>query len=1035
MWRRSEKFLPRHLARKGGAIVFSDRWWRSLVGQWHWMLLVGMAVGIIGFGVGYWRGCCTATATLLFAGKQSLPASIDGEVFNLREHTLETSMEMLRSALLMRRVVSASGQALTLRHLATHSEVAGVPGTALLRLSLRDPNPDQAAFLVNLYAQEAVVFAQQMQSNESARITRALQEKTAALNAALETANAELNAFHRSLGITDFEKESTGYARQLIDLEQKSESLRIQVETLNLQMSSLLKEISNHHPAVLSARRELSEALLRYTEEHPRVQKLKTTLESLLAQIAERGEQIDPDIALNGSSLAQSLYTKLVALRTDKVTLIKQLEETIVSRSQLQGKLQGLAERRLEYAKLSSQFGSLKSACQLLAQQQREAQLLDEAAAGYCRIFDSSHAGDLSRAPKFIAGEHAGIPAGFAGILLAGVLILIREATHKRIRSEADLQRVTALPVLAVLGDLNQMDDEARRQWAFTTLTALKGKLNHSGKEALVCGFISSGPGEGRSTWVELLAQAARRCGYQVLTISTSPADESPSRSAEIPAPPPPPDCELLPSRLGIPSALVAAHAETNLEIPLSGWVWDLENRAQWQEAVRRWKTIDNSAVFLELPPASTPEAILLSEDFSSLIWLCGKDMADIGETRAQLETLRCARSDLVGVVFNRAIKPSRKNRLASLAAIVLALNLPLFALNLSAQGAAPQPPKTADDPGSSISPAPLGTRPFSDGPGSSAEAGFSISSPVQLAAWQKHFTLGAGDVLNISLYEQPDSERKALTIGPDGRLNYLQARDVLAADLTVDELRDRLEAILTKYYRPPLRVVIVPQAYNSKKYFLLGNIVQKGVFPLDRPTTIIEAIAKAQGFVTTPERRNSLMLADLPRAFLVRKVEGVEESKRVEVDFEALFLRGDLRQNIALAPGDYLYFPPLDLKEIYILGEVLRPGAALHSPEMTTLRAIASRGGFTERSFRARVLIVRGSLNHPQTLIVNVSDIMKGQSLDVKLEARDIVYVSRKPWYKAEELLEAALSDFMRAAVITWTGKNIGPFIKQPLF
>src|SRR5439155_6872344 len=61
----------------------------------------------------------------------------------------------------------------------------------------------------------------------------------------------------------------------------------------------------------------------------------------------------------------------------------------------------------------------------------------------------------------------------------------------------------------------------------------------------------------------------------------------------------------------------------------------------------------------------------------------------------------------------------------------------------------------------------------------------FSISSPVQLADWQKHLTLGAGDILNISLYEQADSERKGLIIGPDGRLNYLQARDVAAAGLT----------------------------------------------------------------------------------------------------------------------------------------------------------------------------------------------------------------------------------------------------------
>ena len=104
-------------------------------------------------------------------------------------------------------------------------------------------------------------------------------------------------------------------------------------------------------------------------------------------------------------------------------------------------------------------------------------------------------------------------------------------------------------------------------------------------------------------------------------------------------------------------------------------------------------------------------------------------------------------------------------------------------------------------------------------------------------------------------------------------------------------------------------------------------------------------------------------MLADLPRAFLIRKADN-EAPKRMNVDFEGLFLRGDLSQNIALAPGDYLYFPPLDTQEMYILGEVHIPGVSLYTPEMTVLRAIASRGGFTERSYRKRVLIVRGSLS-----------------------------------------------------------------------
>jgi polysaccharide export outer membrane protein len=310
----------------------------------------------------------------------------------------------------------------------------------------------------------------------------------------------------------------------------------------------------------------------------------------------------------------------------------------------------------------------------------------------------------------------------------------------------------------------------------------------------------------------------------------------------------------------------------------------------------------------------------------------------------------------------------------------------------------------------------------------------FTISSPTQLADWQKRLTLGPGDTFNISLYEQPETLRNNVPVGPDGRINYLQARDVIATGLTVDELRERLENVLLKFHRPPLRVIVQPIAYNSKKYYVLGNVTTKGVFALDRPTTVLEAIARAKGFVSTAQRRTTLVLADLSRSFLIRKGP-TGTFQRVPVDFESLFLHGDLTQNVPLAPDDYLYFPPSDVQDVYVFGEVLSPGPVPFGNEMSAMRALAARGSFTPRAYRARVLVVRGSLKQPQTIIVNASDILAAKALDVKLRPRDIVYVSRKPWYKAEELVEMAITSFLRSAVVYGVGEYIGPLIEDPIF
>src|SRR5262245_56555537 len=102
------------------------------------------------------------------------------------------------------------------------------------------------------------------------------------------------------------------------------------------------------------------------------------------------------------------------------------------------------------------------------------------------------------------------------------------------------------------------------------------------------------------------------------------------------------------------------------------------------------------------------------------------------------------------------------------------------------------------------------------------ANVSLSVRAPDKRAAWQQKLTLGPGDVLNLSLFEMPETARNEVPISPDGRITFLQARDVMAAGLTVDELRTKLDETLGKFYQNP-RVVIMPASIHSKKYFVLG--------------------------------------------------------------------------------------------------------------------------------------------------------------------------------------------------------------------
>jgi protein involved in polysaccharide export with SLBB domain len=306
------------------------------------------------------------------------------------------------------------------------------------------------------------------------------------------------------------------------------------------------------------------------------------------------------------------------------------------------------------------------------------------------------------------------------------------------------------------------------------------------------------------------------------------------------------------------------------------------------------------------------------------------------------------------------------------------------------------------------------------------ANLSLSVRAPDKRAAWQQKLTLGPGDVLNLSLFEMPETARTEVPISPDGRITFLQARDIMAAGLTVDELRAKLDEAIGKFYQNP-RVVIIPAAIHSKKYFVLGSVVNSGVYTFDRPLTVIEAIARAGGLETGLSEQRSVELTDLARSFLVRN------GQRLSLDFERLFQRGDLSQNVALEPDDYLYFASANANEIYVLGEVISPGVVTYAQKPTVLNVIAARGGYTLRAYKGRVLVVRGSLEHPQTFDIDSRAILSGDKPDFKLQPKDIVYVSTNPWKIGGEILDTAVRAFVQGFVVEATTLKVGPIYGWP--
>jgi protein involved in polysaccharide export with SLBB domain/capsular polysaccharide biosynthesis protein len=859
------------------------RWWiRRLSARWKVICLVSL-LGLIGGGLWGYHDL-PRTVSLSFFRNQPVfdrsPAMDPAHPGSGSWYSVQSLADLMTSPELLDQVGTGLDAAVEKQYLWEALEVEPVGDTDEIAVTLSGNRPDIILSLAGRFADTVVSYTREMQARDAREQMALLTRQLDAVNQSLRSANQELSSYQDSgqPGGSGLEKDSLQLVEQLRGLDIKAADSHLELETLKLHMEALTGEILKHHPTLLEARQKLNQALLKYTEEHPTVMTLRATLTNLEASLElRRGDVVDPEIALHGSSLAKNLYSEVIQLRSRTMALQHQLSVLDSHKQQLKAQLEHGTDEQLDYARIQSQYATLAQIRDQWLTRQKEARLLLDETPGYLRIFHPAQLRPLSSREKVEAVVWGGLGGGITGVLLASLVIGFSVRRDRRVRSAEELVDVTGLPILATLGDLEQMDEESRDRWAFETFTNIKGRLTGSGNRSLVCGFVSSRHGEGRSTWVNLLAKAAKKRGYRVLTIKTDgstlerPASET---AEEGESPSSPAESGSLTRVVSSPSeltnSLMASGIQPMLNLQPMDWVWDLECRGQWQQAMKQCRNTDNLVVFVDLPPLSEDESALLSENFSQVIWLCGEDMADMDETKTHVNMLRYSRTDLVGAVMNRSrskASSSTRTTHANLAASILTVGLLLSGAGYAAQAQAP--PTTGAKTvlvNEASTPAPAAQ------PGVSSA--FSITSPAQMAAWQRRLTLGPGDVLDVSMYEVEDSERPGLVVGPDGRLNYLQARDVEVTGLTVEEFRTKMEKLLVKYYRPPLRVIVIPRAFNSKKYYLLGNVQQKGVFPLNRPMTLLEAVAQSGGFVSSAATGDTLLLADLSRSFLMRKTE-----------------------------------------------------------------------------------------------------------------------------------------------------------------
>src|SRR5215470_20093860 len=218
--------------------------------------------------------------------------------------------------------------------------------------------------------------------------------------------------------------------------------------------------------------------------------------------------------------------------------------------------------------------------------------------------------------------------------------------------------------------------------------------------------------------------------------------------------------------------------------------------------------------------------------------------------------------------------------------------------------------------------------------------------------------TLGPGDVLRVSVYDNPDLSQE-VTIGPDGAFSYPLIGRVQAAGLSVRQLESLLAKRFADGYLVSPQVGVTVTQHKSQQVYVMGAVKAPGPYPLQRQTTLLEALSAAGG--TTAEAGFEVVLthaADKPSLSSgTSQVSAANGQPAMRVSLEQL-MAGGVPQRITLQDGDVVYVPAAAF--IYLTGEIVRPGRYRLEKDATIQKVVTAAGGFTKYAATKNVIVQR---------------------------------------------------------------------------
>jgi polysaccharide export outer membrane protein len=288
-----------------------------------------------------------------------------------------------------------------------------------------------------------------------------------------------------------------------------------------------------------------------------------------------------------------------------------------------------------------------------------------------------------------------------------------------------------------------------------------------------------------------------------------------------------------------------------------------------------------------------------------------------------------------------------------------------------------------------------------------------------------KPYVIGAGDVLNIVVWDHPElaiapagglaTDAGSLSpvgngfnVSRQGLIQFPYVGTLKLAGLSEYEARDLLVQRLATYLKDP-QITVRVQSFRSARVYLDGEVRMPGLQSVnDIPMTLPEALGRAGGFTA---------LADRSAIAITRN------GSTTLVNLPQLTARGINPTALLLGNGDLVRVLGREESKVFVLGEVLRPiTQTLRDGRLTLNEALGESGGVNPMSGDPRqIFVIRaGTTDQPEIYHLDArSPTAYALAEGFELQARDVVYVDPVPVVRWNRVISMILPS---ASAVTTT-------------